>query len=235
MSEIIIENLTIAVIRKRIKNIYLRVYPASGRISISAPAGVSDEAIQKFARSKLPWLQKQMTKAENLSRQKLENQLKYVSGEQHYIFGIPYTLAVIIRSSPTKVLVKQDQLVLITRPQTGPHKREQLINHFYRETLKKTIPGYIDKWEKLMKVQVREFGVKRMKTRWGSCNRRARRIWINLELAKKKPVFLEYIIVHEMIHLLEKNHNQRFYRLMDRFLPEWKDIRKELNNGQLTG
>jgi predicted metal-dependent hydrolase len=154
---------------------------------------------------------------------------KYVSGETHYFQGVPHQLTVLERMGNARVVCQRSRTIeLNISPRSSVVKRERAMLNWYRAYLKKEIPPLIKRWEKIIGVRVEEWGVKRMKTRWGSCNPRARRIWLNLELAKKPPRCLEYVVVHEMAHLLEGSHNRRFKELMSQFMPDWRTIRKEL-------
>lgn len=227
MTNIIIDNITIQIIKKNIKNIRLSVHPPDGRVRLAVPKNMNDITIKNFAISKIPWIEKQKSK---FYLQDKQQEYKYISGEKHLYLGNKCPLSIIKTSGKQYVELKDEKnLNLYIKPNTTIEKREQLMNQWYREQLKSIIPDYVEKWEPIMGVKVEEFGVKLMKTRWGSCNIQAKRIWINLELAKKSPRCLEYIIVHEMVHLLERGHNAKFYAYMDRFLPNWKSIKAEIN------
>lgn len=224
---IITNNIEIQVTKKKIKNIRLSVHPPDGRVKLSVPEKMDDVAIQNFITSKISWIEKQKSK---FLLQDKQIEYMFISGEEHLFLGKNYILNVLETSGKQYVeLVDNKNFHLYVKPNSTTEIREKLINEWYREQLKILIPVYIDKWEPIMGVNVEEFGVKLMKTRWGTCNTQAKRIWINLELAKKSPRCLEYIIVHEMTHLLERGHNVRFYAHMDKFLPNWKSIRAELN------
>ena len=219
-------NITIDVVRKNIKNIYLRVYSPTGRVRISAPIRMSVDAIRAFVVSKLDWIQKQQIK---LRSQEREPSREFITRESHYFNGRRYLLKVIERNAAAKVVLNHSEMELYVRPETDAAARKAILNEWYRQKLKETVPSLIEKWEKKMHVQVKEFGIKRMKTRWGTCNRQAKRIWLNLELAKKPPECLEYIVVHEMVHLLERKHNDRFFALMAEFIPKWRFYKDELD------
>ena len=231
MQQLKLGDITIEVIQKKIKNIYLRVYPASGRIRVSAPKKMDPAAIHAFVLSKLSWIKKKMVRIDSVKRIQKEAVKKYISNEQHFFMGKSYMLQVFNHTAPPKVNLNHNTIELCVRPNTGIEKRKHILDQWYRAGLKEVVPAYIAKWEKIIQVRVIEFGIKKMKTRWGTCNRTAKRIWLNLELAKSSPECLEFIIVHEMVHLLERRHNKRFYAFMDRFLPQWKMIKKELNDG----
>jgi predicted metal-dependent hydrolase len=218
--------ITAEVVQKDIKNIHLSVYPPNGRVKIAAPYRMDLETIRIFAISKLGWIKRQQTKLRNQER---EAPREYVSRESHYFLGKRYLLKVVERDSKPLVTIKHDKLILQVKPATNPEQRQALVQEWYREQLKALVPMYIAKWEKIMGVEVAEFGIKKMRTKWGTCNTEAKRIWINLELAKKPLECLEYIVVHEMVHLLERSHNARFVAYMTQFLPHWRSLKEELN------
>ena len=225
-TEFQVSGLKINVLRKNVKNLNLRVYPAEHRVRISVPRRVSDPEVTRFIEDKLPWIRKHLAKYRNKPTPKPK---EFTSGEIHPVWGNDYKLEVVEKSKPPRIFVVENKMVLQIRPGAKKQKRASVIKEWYRDELKQNIPLLIEKWEPLMGVKVQEFGVKQMKTRWGTCNIRARRIWLNLELAKKRPELLEYVVVHEMVHLLERLHNKRFYRFMTEYLPEWKTLKNELN------
>lgn len=228
MTKLIIDDIEIEITKKNIKNIHLSVHPPNGEVRISAPKMMADDAIRLFAVSKIPWIKKQQAKFENQER---IPELEYVSGESHYYFGERYLLNVIYGSSnKSKVKIRNKKYIeLYVKEGSSKEKREGIMKEWYRKELKSIIPFIINKWEKIMELTVEEWGVKQMKTRWGTCNPNAKRIWLNLELAKKSPRCLEYIIVHEMAHLLERGHGERFKAIMDKHYPNWRNVKKELN------
>ena len=227
MKNMRIEDIEIEVIKKSIKNMYISVYKPDGWVRITAPKKMKDEDIWKFAVSKLGWIKKQRAKYQNIE---IQPQKEYVTGEKHYFQGRAYLLNVIYTNKKQKVEIHNNQMDLHIREDSTREQREKVMIEWYRSKLKEEIPKLIDKWEQVMGVKVNSFGVKLMKTKWGTCNTAAKRIWINLELAKKNPKCLEYIVVHEMVHLLERYHNKRFYAFMDQYLPDWKEIREELKS-----
>lgn len=230
-TELQIGDLLIDVIYKDIKNIHLSVHPPTGRVRMSAPHRVKLDTLRVFAISKINWIRKQQERLKNQAR---ETKREFINRESHYFLGKRYLLKVIEHSSSPKVQLNHDKIELYIKPNTSRDKREILLNQWYRERLKELIPPYIEKWESIMNVKVDEYGIKRMKTRWGTCNIKAKRIWLNLELAKKPIECIEYIVVHEMVHLLEKKHNERFKSLMDYYLPMWKVYKKELNQQPIS-
>ncbi|MFA6569773.1 MAG: SprT family zinc-dependent metalloprotease [Bacteroidota bacterium] len=226
MQQISLGNIKAEVVQKDIKNIHLSVYPPSGRVRIAAPFRIDLETIRIYAISKLGWIKKQQAK---LRKQARESPREFIGRESHYFQGKRYLLKVIEADSAPTAYIKHTKIIMQVRKGTSTEQKQIILQEWYRKQLKEIVPKYIAIWEEKMKVKVREFGIKKMKTKWGSCNREAKRIWLNLELAKKPPQCLEYIIVHEMIHLIERNHNQRFIALMDKFLPQWRHLKDELN------
>ncbi|HPQ44689.1 MAG TPA: SprT family zinc-dependent metalloprotease [Syntrophales bacterium] len=225
MKQLQVEDITVDVVRKNIKNVYLRVYPPAGGVRVSVPSRMSLDAIRMFVVSKLDWIRRQQVK---LKGRKKEQPREFVNRESHYFNGRPYLLKVIERNAAARVVLNDSEMELYVRPDTDTLQKKAVLDEWYRQRLKETVPPLIGKWEKKMGVRVREFGIKRMKTRWGTCNRQAKRIWLNLELAKRRPECLEYVVVHEMAHLLERNHGDRFKALMTGFMPEWRLYKDEL-------
>ncbi|NLC54113.1 MAG: M48 family metallopeptidase [Firmicutes bacterium] len=228
MAKLILDDLEVEVIRKNIKHIYLSVQPPGDRVRMTVPSRIDQETIVIFARSKLDWIRKQQAK---LRARPVQPDFEYVNGESHLYFGKPYLLKVVATSGRQRVeLSAEGSMNLYVRPSSTRDERQRVLRVWYRRQLQAAIPTYIEKWEKRIGVSVQEWKVRQMKTKWGSCNIQARRIWLNLELVKKSPRCLEYIIVHEMIHLLERYHNARFYSYLTKYLPDWKERRKELNS-----
>ena len=227
MHQIEISDCTIDVVRKRIKNMHLSVYPPTGRVRIAAPLNVDDAAVKLFAISKLAWIKKNQRK---FGQQERQSPRAFAERESHYFEGRRYLLRVTEHEAPPKVIIKTKTYIdLYVRPNTSIEQRQIILNEWYRKQLKNQIPELIAKWEKTIGVTVSDWSVKQMKTKWGTCNIEQKRIWINLELAKKPLHCLEYIIVHEIIHLFERHHNARFLLLMEKYLPKWKYSKEELN------
>ncbi len=226
MQQINLGNITVDVEQKDIKNIHLSVYPPKGHVRIAAPVRFDLETIRMFAISKLGWIKRQQEKLRNQPR---EAPREYKTRESHYFLGKRYLLQVVKSEAKSAVFIKHDKLILQIKPDATIAQKQTVLYEWYREQLKILIPKYIKTWELEMNVKVLEFGVKRMKTKWGTCNREAGRIWINLELAKKPLECLEYIVVHEMVHLLERGHNEKFVAYMNKFLPQWRHYKDELN------
>ncbi len=226
MEKIDLGNMTVDVEKKNIKNIHLSVYPPTGRIRIAAPLRLDLETIRMFAISKLSWIKRQQ---EKLNKQARETPREYITRESHYFLGKRYLMQVIKTEAKPSVFIKHDKMILYIKPESNSKQKQVILLEWYRKQLKELVPKYIAKWEEIMQVKVAEFGIKKMKTKWGTCNAEAKRIWINLELAKKPLECLEYIVVHEMVHLLERNHNDRFLYYMEAYLPNWKSLKDELN------
>jgi len=227
MDQLTISDINIDVIRKDIKNIHLAVYPPTGRVRIAAPTTVSEDAIRLFAISKLSWIKRNQRKF--LEQDRITPR-EYKQRESHYFQGVRYLLNIIETEASPKVILRNKKFIdLYIRPETPTSKRREIMFEWYRIQLKKQIPPIMEKWEKILNVKVEDWQVKQMKTKWGTCNIEAKRIWINLELSKKPLHCLEYIIVHEMIHLLERHHNDRFFQLLEKYMPQWRAYKDELN------
>jgi predicted metal-dependent hydrolase len=227
MNQITVSNITVDVIRKDIKNMHLAVYPPTGRVRIAAPLSVSDDSIRLFAISKLGWIKRHQRKFENQER---VSPREYKERESHYFLGRRYLLRLKETSGIGYVDLKgKTYLDLYVRKNASFENRQRVIREWHRKELKAILPDLIELWEKKIGVKVDFCGIRQMKTRWGSCNIEKRRIWLNLELAKKPIHCIEYILVHEMIHLLERNHNDSFKGYMDNYLPSWKSTKEELN------
>ena len=222
----------VEVVRKDIKNLHLGVYPPKGRVRVAVPLRLDDEAVRLAVISRLGWIRRQQKGLEGQDRQ---SQREMITGESHYVQGRRYRLSVIEHDGPARVsLPNNTTMELRVRPGTDRDKREAVLHRWYRQRLRKQIPELVAKWEPEVGVAVAEWRIKRMKTRWGTCNVDVRRIWLNLELVKKPAVCLEYILVHEMAHFLERHHNERFKELMDRLMPKWRLHREELNRSPLA-
>ncbi len=227
-----ISGIPVEIVRKSIKHLHLGVYPPSGRVRVAAPLRLDDEAIRLAVVSRLGWIRRQQA---IFAEQPRQSQREMVTGESHYFQGRRYRLAVVEHDGPSAVRLRNSStLELRIRPGADRRSRETVLNRWYRQWLREQIPALLAKWERKVGVSVAECGIKRMKTRWGTCNPDARRIWLNLELAKKNPQCLEYILVHEMVHLLERKHNHTFRELMDRIMPQWPAYRAEINRAPLA-
>lgn len=226
--KIAIANLEIDVIRKNIKNMHLAVYPPTGRIRLSAPQRTDAEVVRLFAISKLAWIKKHV---KNFKEQPRETKRQYVTGESHYFLGNRFLLKVVEHNGYSKVdLSGVKHIQLKVKSGTSTEERGSIMKEWYRKELKKIVPDLIEKWEKIIGVKANDWGIKHMRTKWGACNTDEKRIWLNLELAKKPMNCIEYIIVHELVHLLERHHNENFVKHMDQFMPKWRMYRDELNS-----
>ena len=214
------------VVKKDIKNVHLSVYPPTGRVRISAPLRMSGDTIRLFAISKLPWIKQQRRKVTDQER---EPPREFLERESHYVWGRRYLLKVIELDAQPAVELNHNRLVLRIRPESAEDKRQAVLDEWYRAQLKVAVVPLIAKWEPLMGVRVGRIFVQRMKTKWGSCTPGARNIRLNTELAKKPPECLEYIVVHEMAHIVEPTHNARFMALMELYMPGWQFYREMLN------
>ena len=230
--QITVSDLVVDVVRKPIKNLHLGVYPPNGRVRVAAPLSVNDEAVRLAIISRLGWIHRQREKFDAQPRQ---SQREMVRGESHYSLGQRYRLEIMPSSGAAKVKIKNKSVLqLYIRPESSDAQRERALQNWYREQLKILIPPLLEKWQAILGVEVADWGVKKMKTKWGTCNVSAGRVWINLELAKKPASCLEYIIVHELTHLLERNHNDRFVAILDAHLPQWRQHRALLNAAPLA-
>jgi predicted metal-dependent hydrolase len=230
--QITVSGIRVEVVRKAIKNMHLTVYPPDGRVRITVPKSVNDEAVRLVIVRRLGWIKRQQAKFES---KPCQSQREMVTGESHYFMGHPYLLQITEHTGPGTVLLRSNtHLDVFVRSGATVEQRERVLQEWYREQLRALIPPLIKKWEAIMDVQVAEWRIKRMKTRWGSCNIRAGRIWLSLELATKPLHCLEYVIVHEMAHLRERRHDKRFKALMDELLPCWRLHKAELNAAPLT-
>ncbi len=221
-----IDGISIEVLRKPIKNMHLRIYPPDGRVRLSAPLKLSLKHIYQQIEAKREWLHTQRARVQALPPT-LPPLLQ--NGEQHYFLGEPYTLALIEHQSSFKVNLCKNVLQLSTKRDSTLHQKQAILKQWHQTQIQSLVPALIQKWQPIMNVNVTAWGAKIMKTRWGSCNVRTRRIWLNLLLIKKPIQCLEYVLVHEMVHLLEASHNKRFHQLMDQFMPEWRIHKETLN------
>lgn len=221
-----LNDIDIEVVQKEIKNIHLSVYPPNGQVKVSAPNNMDLDTLRVFVISKLSWIKQQQAK---LRTQKRELARDYIDRESHYFNGKRYLLRVIEKNEAPQVNLDHNEILLQVRPNTEHAKRQSLIDEWYRTQLRQMLSPLIIKWEKKIKVSVSKWTIRKMKTKWGSCSPDSQSIRINLDLAKKPSECLEYIVLHEMVHLLEPSHNTRFITLMDKFMPKWRFYRDELN------
>jgi predicted metal-dependent hydrolase len=227
-----VRGMSVEVVRKGIKNLHVGVYPPNGRVRVAAPLRLDDEAVRLAIISRLGWIRR---KQESFQQQDRQSQREMVTGESHYLQGRRYRLVVNEQHGPQSVnLLDKTTMELRVRRGVDRDGREAVLQRWYRLHLRAQLPALLRKWEPEVGVEAAEVRIKKMKTRWGTCNREAKRIWLNLELAKKSLSCLEYILVHEMVHLLERHHNERFGELMDKLMPSWRLYREELNRAPLA-
>ncbi len=222
-----VSGVEIEVVKKDIKNMHLNVMPPSGRVRISAPYGTSDEAINLFAVKKISWIKKQV---EKFNAQERQTEREYITGESHYLWGRRYKLEVRYSNKGNNIELKGNKMILTVREKSTQKQRENYFNEWYRKELKNKLPPLVKKWEEIIGVKANTVGVKNMRTRWGTCNPETKRILVNLQLAKKPVKCLEYIVIHELVHLKEKNHTKAFIEQMDRYIPDWRVVKDELNS-----
>lgn len=226
-SHIEVSGIDVEIRRKAIRNLHVGVYPPDGRVRVAAPVHLDDEAVRLAIVSRLGWIRRQR---QGFARQIRQSAREMVTGESHYFWGRRYRLDVVERPGNPRVrAVDKHTLELQVRPGSDRAVRQQVLDRCYRREIKARIPDLLALWEPVVGVTVADCRIKRMKTRWGSCNIGAGRVWLNLELAKKPPRCLEYILVHEMVHLLERHHTERFRALMDQCMPDWRLRKDELN------
>lgn len=219
--------LQVDVVRKPIKNLHLGVYPPNGRVRVAAPVGVSDEAVRLAVVTRMGWIKRQQAKFDAQPRQ---TQRAYVSGESHFFFGQRYRLNKIDGAPAGRVHIRNSRMLdLYVRSGSDQVIRERVFQDWYRRELRTRAVPLMETWAHAFGIDLPKWGIKRMKTKWGTCNIQAKRVWLNLELVKKPPQCLEYVIVHELAHLFERNHSDRFVALLDQKLPQWRLIRDELN------
>ena len=221
-----VSDFTVNIIRKEIKNIHLSVYPPQGNVRVSVPSDTTNEKIRLLVISKLAWIRTQQKKF--LTQQRQEKR-KFVSGETHYLFGTKFRLKVINVTSKPKIIKKNDILEMYISKRSSIKMRNQLFEKFYRKELEKILSTFVEKWSKKVMATPNEVRIRKMKTRWGTCNSDDKRIWLNLELAKKPKICISYVVLHEVIHLIEKKHSEKFIGILDSLMPNWNAIRDELN------
>ena len=226
VAQIELGDMRIEVLRKDIKNLHLSVLPPHGRVRVAAPRQMNLDTIRVFVISKLEWIRRQQRK---MDAQQREAPREYLDRESHYVWGRRYLLKRIEEEAAPSVELRHSRLVLQVRPGTDEARSREILEVWYREQVRLAVPSLIAKWEPVMGVKVGRVFVQRMKTRWGSCNPESQSIRLNTDLAKKPPECLEYIMVHEMAHLLEPTHNPRFRSLMNLFMPQSQHLKDELN------
>lgn len=221
-----INGISIEIIKKNIKNMHLYVQPPNGKVQVSAPNHLSDESIFMFIRTKIGWIKKQQEKFKNQPRQ---TERQYVSGESFYVLGKQYYLQVEYSYKGNSLVLSDNKAILTVRKESTPKQREAFVREWYREILKAEIKKYLPKWERKTRLYCDSWQTKYMTTRWGTCNTNTRKLWFNLQLAKKTIGCIEYVILHELAHLQVKNHGSDFIAILDRYMPNWREIKKMLN------
>jgi predicted metal-dependent hydrolase len=219
-------DVAIELTRKPVKNVHLAVHPPAGHVTLVAPMDTRVDVARAYAATRLGWIRQQQARFRAQSR---EAPARFVNRESHYLWGRRHLLTVVERDARPMVAVDHRRITLVVRPETSVEKRRQVMHAWHREVLHRAVPQLIAKWERTLGVSVSGYYLQRMKTRWGACNHRAGTIRLNTELVKKPRDLLEYVIVHEMLHLIERTHGPRFVDLLDGFYPTWREARTELN------
>ncbi len=215
-----IDGISIEILRKPIKNMNLRIYPPNGLVKVSAPMSFSEQFIRQYLQEKSDWIHTQRNRIRERSSHKEE---VFQTGATIPFKGTNYLLIIETHHGPSQIKIKDELIYCYTQQNASQMQIQMLIERWYRREMESLIPELMMQWEIVIGVKVAQWGIKKMKTRWGSCNTRARRIWLNLNLIKKPGLCLEYVLVHELVHLLEASHNQRFYTLMTQFMPQWRE------------
>ena len=231
MTSLRLGDIAVDVVLKDIKNVHLSVYPPTGRVRLSAPKRMSVDTIRVYAISKLDWIKQQQMR---LREQERESRREYIDRESHYVWGRRYLLKVLEEDTAPQVELRPGTMLLRVRPGACEEMRKAVVAGWYRQTLKAAAQPLIDVWERRLRVGVQRLFVQQMRTKWGSCNPAACSIRLNTELAKKPRECLEYVVLHELVHLIERRHDERFRQYMDRFMPQWRQYRDELNRAPLA-
>lgn len=227
---VLISDIQIEIIKKDIKNMHLSVLPPDGKVRVSAPNNLSDESIIMFVKTKLGWIKKQQEKFEQQPRQ---SEREYVSGETLYVWGHQYYLQVEYNQKKNSLVLEGNKAILSVRKESTVKQREKFVNEWYRSLLKTEVEKYLPKWEAITGLYCDSWQSKYMTTKWGTCNTSTRKIWLNLQLAKKPIECLEYVILHELAHLKVKNHGADFVAILDLHMPYWRECKKMLNDSKL--
>ena len=224
-----IENIKIEVIKKKIKNIYLRIYPPDGKVRLSVPLRTPNQEIERYLTEKIGWIE---DKKRQFKDKELSNEKEYITGESHYLWGQAYILNIVQSSISDRVGLRDNKYIdLYASEDATKAERQKILNQWYARELEKEVPALLEKWQKITGIKISSFRIMNRKSAWGTCAIQKRRISLNLQLAKKQPCYLEYIIVHELMHIMHRNHDKTFKALMDVFLPSWRTLDKELNYG----
>lgn len=221
-----VNGISVEITKKNIKNMHLYVQPPDGRVQVSAPKYLSNESIILFVRTKVGWIKKQQEKFNNQPRQ---TERQYVSGESFYVLGNQYYLQVAYSCKGNSLILSGDKAILTVRKDSTVNQREAFVREWYRTVLKAEIAKYLPKWEQITGLHCESWQTKYMTTRWGTCNPNTKKLWFNLQLAKKPSACIEYVILHELSHLIVKNHGKEFVAILDHYMPYWREIKKALN------
>ena len=226
-----VRGIEVDIVYKDIKNLHIGVYPPMGRVRVAAPNRLDDERVRLAVIQRLPWIKKQRQQLRSAERQ---SKREMVTGESHYVDGMRYLLKVVERPGRAHIELDKSRLAMYIPDGTTAERKREILERWYRERLRATVPDLIIKWEPVMGIAIPRWTIRKMKTKWGSCNRKTGHLWFNVELVKHPPQCLEYIVVHEMAHFFEPNHGDRYAVLMDKFLPDWRSRRDLLNQVPLA-
>jgi predicted metal-dependent hydrolase len=220
-------SIEVLIVRKPVKNLHLSILPPAGRVRVTSPERMKDDAIRTLLATRLPWIKKQQRKFAGQERQTKRG---YLSGESHYFFGKRHRLELLYKPEVPSVALKgKNKIILQVRPKSSIVKRQEVLTKWYREQLYPVVEELMTKWQQEIGVKANSWSIKQMKTRWGTCNHKTARVLINLELAKKPIACIEYVVVHELLHIIEKKHDERFVALMNKYFPKWRSVKEELN------
>jgi len=215
------------VLYKAVKNLHLNVLPPAGKVRVTVPLKMKDDAVRTFLATRISWIKEQQLKFKDQTR---EMPREYISGETHYFFGNKYRLEVVYSNEKSGISFKgKSKIILTTKPNSSILKREKIMLNWYRAELRKFLDKSFVKWEQKIGVKAKKWDIRKMKTRWGSCNNKTKQIWLNLELVKKPENCINYVIVHELIHIIEDKHSDKFLSLLKKYFPKWKSTKEELN------
>ncbi|HHX36543.1 MAG TPA: M48 family metallopeptidase [Clostridiaceae bacterium] len=223
---LVVDNVEVNVSKKSIKHLHLYVKPPDGRVEVSAPHRIPQNEIEDFIKSKMNWIRKHQNRFAKLSQPQVH---KYITGERLDIWGDPYVLEVRYSNKGNFMQICDNRIILTVREKSTTKQRGRYVKEWYRSILKHEIEKLLPRWEQTTGLRSSSWQIKDMKTRWGTCNIETEKLWFNLQLAKKPLICLEYVILHELIHLIERYHNHRFASLMDRYMPNWREVKQILN------
>ncbi|GAA1119785.1 M48 family metallopeptidase [Nesterenkonia jeotgali] len=226
-----VRGIDVDVVYKDIKNLHIGVYPPMGRVRVAAPRRFDDDQVRIAIGQRLSWIKRQQKELKATPRQ---SEREMLTGESHYVWGRRKRLKLVERPGRTHIEIQGDRLVLFVAASVTQDKRREALSRWYREQLRQELPTLIAEWEQTLDAVVPKWSIRRMKTKWGSCNRETHHLWFNAELAKKHPDCLEYIVVHEMLHYFERSHGERFTSLLVSVMPDWSQRREELNRAPLA-